>query len=180
MVVQKLFCIAFALFVEVHRIASHFFCIAFAFRICISHLHRTFCIFFTFLHFVYLYGRFFAIDSPRSCEKCTKMRKIWKKKKVKIRKRRKTVEKCEMQMRCENGVKIRIASHCTTVTENFRIFAFSFSPHSHHTTIPGPPRQFFLEIKPGLQGPVFWLLGHLRGVKPRISLRTTFFWLFSL
>jgi hypothetical protein len=89
-----------------------------------------------------------VVKSARKCEK-------YEKKKVKIRKRRKTVEKCEMQMRCENGVKIRIASHCTTVTENFRIFAFSFSPHSHHTTIPGPPRQFFLEIKPGLQGPVF-------------------------
>jgi hypothetical protein len=59
MVVRKLFrtALAFALFVKAHRIASHFFRIAFA-----SY----------FLHLFHLFGQYFMVNAPKSCEKCDK------------------------------------------------------------------------------------------------------------
>jgi hypothetical protein len=51
-------------------------------------------------------------------------------------KMQRNAKKCEMRMWCENGIKTRIALHCTTVTKKIRIFAFFFASHSHRTTIP--------------------------------------------
>jgi hypothetical protein len=50
----------------------------------------------------------------------------------KMRKMRKSAKKCKMRMRCENGIKIRIASHYCY--KKFRIFAFfriAFASHYH-------------------------------------------------
>ncbi len=101
MVVRKLFRIAFAfaLLVKAHRIAR------FSHRIRISHSHRTFRIF-------ALFPPFWSIFHQKVVKSARKIRKICKKKSAK---------KCEMRMWCENGIKIRIASHYY----NKIFFAFS-------------------------------------------------------
>ncbi len=111
MVVQKLFRIAFALFLHAHRIASHRMRIRTARFAYFSHF-RTF---FTFLGVIL---QLMHQKVAKSAKKCVKYAK-------------KSAKNCAMQMRCKNGIKIRIASHyCEENFSHFRIF-------SHRTTIPG-------------------------------------------
>ncbi len=94
MVVRKLFRIAFALFVKAHRSALHYSRIAFA-----SH-------FFAFLHFFQLFGRYFTINAPKSCEKCEK-----------------NMQKKVQKVRNGNAIqKWNQNSHRTTVTKKFAFF----------------------------------------------------------
>ncbi len=121
MVVPKLFRIAFAfaLFVKAHRIALH------SFRIRIA--------LFAFSHFFHLFGQYFMVNAPKSCEKGEKMRKICKKKRCE------NAKKCKMQMRCEHGIKIRIASHyCNKKNSHFRIFS-----HRIRIALPSLPARLF-------------------------------------
>jgi hypothetical protein len=131
MVVRKIFRIAFAftLFVKAHRIASHYFRIAFAFciriRIALFALFSHFCTFSTFLVNISRLMHQKVVKSAR------KMRKICKKvqKCEKCEKARKSL-KCE----CNSKMESKFASHRTTVTKIFRIFAFFrivFASHYH-------------------------------------------------
>jgi hypothetical protein len=85
---------AFALFVTAHRIALHYFRIAFAFCIRIT-LFSHFCTFSTFLVDISRLMHQKVVKSAR------KMRKMGK--------NAKNAKKCEMRTQCENGIKIRIA-----------------------------------------------------------------------
>jgi hypothetical protein len=82
-----------------------------------------------------------VVKSAKKCEEnAKKVRKMRKKSaknaKIceKVRKMRKYAKKCETRMRCENGIKIRIASHRTTTAKKNRIFALfriAFASHYH-------------------------------------------------
>jgi hypothetical protein len=141
MVVRKLFRIAFAfaLFVKAHRIASHSFCIAFAFALFVK-AHRialfSHCIRIALLAFFSHFRTFstFLVNISRLMhqkfvKRARKMRKICKKKSAKMRKMRKSA-KCE----CDAKMGSKFASHRTTVTKIFHIFAFfriAFASHYH-------------------------------------------------
>jgi hypothetical protein len=71
MVVQKMFRIAFALFVKAHCIASHSFRIA---------------LFAAFLHFFHLFCQYFTVNAPKSCEKGKKYAQNMQKKSAKCEK----------------------------------------------------------------------------------------------
>jgi hypothetical protein len=49
-------------------------------------------------------------------------------------KMQRNAKKCEMRMWCENGIKTRIALHCTTVTKKLaflHFFCIAFASHYH-------------------------------------------------
>ncbi len=96
-----------------------------------SHSHRTFRIFFAFSPFLHLLGRYFTVNAPKSCEMCETNAQNMKKRKKKNCENAKNAKKCGMRMRCEHGIKIRIASHYCN-----KFFSHFFASHSHRTTIP--------------------------------------------
>jgi hypothetical protein len=98
MVVRKRFRIAFAfaLLVKTHGIASHHFCIAFAFCIRIALLA-----FFAFSHFFHGFGRCVMVIEPKTCEKCKKNAEKSGIKSAKMRKMCENAKKCEMRMQCK-------------------------------------------------------------------------------
>jgi hypothetical protein len=88
----------------------------FAFASHFSHIFRIFALSSPF--FVIL--RYFTVNAPKSCEKMLEICK----KKCENGKNAKSAKNCKMRMRCENGIKIRIASHyCEENFSHFRIFS---------------------------------------------------------
>jgi hypothetical protein len=91
--------------------------------------HCIYIAFFANWHYVHLFGRCLLVNAPKKIVKSAKNAKIMQ------RKMRKRCETVQMQMQWKKWIKICLASHSTTVSNESRIFALysclAFLSHYH-------------------------------------------------